>query len=364
MIVIKQRSISKLVKSNLSLLLGGTIDITAHEVQDDGRVKELIKATGGDWGGTSVDEKYMDFIKCLIGGTVTKKIMQDQSNIFFETCREFEVAKRTIKPDSDMKFTVKIPSGIAEAYAKHNDGKNLKSITTVALKNENQVAISVVGDKLRLTSKDAEDFFVASVSNISDHLSNLFRKKAGKGISTIILVGGYAESHVLVNAIKSKFPKLRSIIPQEAAWSVLRGAVIFGHDPNLIKQRLSKYTYGVGVWRLFDPEKHDEEYRFEKDGEVRCHSLFSKLIEIDQLVTVGESQKEKGYTMNNAGRKGNFRLFSSTSKNPKYIDEDGCSAIGYILPPGHKFLVNENIEIKMCFGETEIEFQAHQLKVS
>lgn len=75
---------------NIYCLIGGTIDITAHQVMEDGNVKELIKATGGNWGGTRVDEEYMDFIKCLIGETTTKEISKNASSVFFEACREFE----------------------------------------------------------------------------------------------------------------------------------------------------------------------------------------------------------------------------------------------------------------------------------
>ena len=32
------------------------LDITIHEVQPDGRLKELYHATGGAWGGTYVDK--------------------------------------------------------------------------------------------------------------------------------------------------------------------------------------------------------------------------------------------------------------------------------------------------------------------
>lgn len=47
---------------NIYCLIGGTIDITAHQVMEDRNVRELIKATGGNWGGTRADEEYMDFI--------------------------------------------------------------------------------------------------------------------------------------------------------------------------------------------------------------------------------------------------------------------------------------------------------------
>lgn len=63
---------------------GGTIDITAHEVLEDGHVRELIKATGGNWGGTRVDEEYMDFIKSIIGEEATKHIEESKPDVFLK----------------------------------------------------------------------------------------------------------------------------------------------------------------------------------------------------------------------------------------------------------------------------------------
>nr|XP_022297405.1 heat shock 70 kDa protein 12A-like [Crassostrea virginica] len=341
---------------------GGTIDITAHEVLNDGTVRELIKANGGDWGGTSVDREYLDFIKCLIGNSVTQSIQQNAPHVFFEVCRDFENAKRTIKPEADMKFNVRIPSQLGEAYAKVFPGKDLRSKEIISTKRKKQVSISFVGDKLRLTPKDAEDFFAESVKEIILHLRNLLRQKSGKGISTLILVGGFAESPMLYQGIKSNFPNMRIIIPQEAAWSVLRGAVIFGHDPSLIKERRSKYTYGIEVFDQFDPMIHDEKYKYEKDGETLCVGLFSKLISIDDPVTVGEYRKTENFLLNKIGHKGNLDLFTSVSSDPKYVDEKGCSFVGYILSAGHGFLLHENVEVMMRFGETEVEIKAHQPK--
>lgn len=213
-----------------------------------------------------------------------------------------------------------------------------------------------------MASSDAEYFFAQSVQKIIEHLKKLFRQKNAKGISTTIRVGGYAESPILIEKIRSSFPQMRTIIPLDAAWSVLRGAVIFGHDPSLIRQRRSKYTYGISVFEKFDPAKHDVKYKYEEDGEFRCGELFSKLLEVDELVVVGESKKENQYTMRSYGEKGNLGLYTSTSKHPTHVDEKGCFFIGYILSPGHGFLLHEHIIVKMCFGETEIEFNAYQPK--
>ena len=52
----------------LSSFTGGTIDITVHEVQQDGHLKELYHANGGAWGGTFVDKVGVPsiFISCFL----------------------------------------------------------------------------------------------------------------------------------------------------------------------------------------------------------------------------------------------------------------------------------------------------------
>lgn len=329
---------------------------------EDGQVRELIKPNGGNWGGTRVDGEYMDFIKCLIGKDATKCINKRAQNIFFETCREFEMAKRTIKPQSDIKFRVRIPFKLGRTYAKVYPGENLRSKETVLTKKGHQFTFSFKRDKLEMASKDAEKVFEKCINKINDHLKNLFRLKNGRGISTIILVGGFAESPMLLEGIKSTFPEMRTIVPKDAPWSVLRGGVIFGHDPSLIRQRRSKYTYGICVIEKFDSSIHDEKYKYEKKGELRCANLFRNLLKIDEVVTVGQYQRKQKFYIEKFHKEGDIELYSSTTENPKYIDELGCSYIGCLLPKGHSFLLNEDIYVEMCFGETEIEFVAYQPK--
>jgi hypothetical protein len=46
------------------LFSGGTADITVHEKLSNGRLKELCRASGGDCGGTSVDNAFYEmFVK-------------------------------------------------------------------------------------------------------------------------------------------------------------------------------------------------------------------------------------------------------------------------------------------------------------
>ncbi|XP_061186870.1 heat shock 70 kDa protein 12A-like [Saccostrea echinata] len=330
---------------------GGTIDITAHEVLKNGKVKEILKASGGNWGGTKVDENYMDFVKSMVGETVMRKIRKERRSLLYEISREFEIAKRTVKPGSTVKVNVRIPSDLSDIYESVYPGKSLRKVTTVELLEGKSTKVSFMGDKLRLESSTVESFFASSISNILCHISTLFQTKDGKDIGTVLLVGGFAESPMLFQAIREKFSEKRIIIPQEAAWSVLRGAVIFGHDSSLIAERKSKYTYGIAVDGIFDPQIHDEKHRILTKGVVRCKDSFSRHVEIDETITVGKYQSDEGYVTDDGNF--NIRVFTSTLLNPTYVDEDDCSLIGKISFNGEEH--KGNIRVQMMFSDTEIE---------
>jgi hypothetical protein len=57
------------------LLLGGTVDVTAHQIMSDGILKEIHQATGGDWGGTKVDQAFEKFICEITGKNDNRKTL-------------------------------------------------------------------------------------------------------------------------------------------------------------------------------------------------------------------------------------------------------------------------------------------------
>lgn len=167
---------------------------------------------------------------------------------------------------------------------------------------------------------------------------------------------------MFIEGIKSNFPEMRTVIPQKASSSILLGALIFSHNSSLIRQRRSKYTYGICVKKKFNPSEHDEKHRYEENGEYRCGGYFSKLVEVDECFAVGESQIEKRYRIKMCKNEVNLKLYASTSKYPKYVNEEDCFYIGHILSPGHEFVPGEYIDIKVFFGDTQIFLRANQPK--
>jgi hypothetical protein len=51
------------------------------------------------------------------------------------------------------------------------------------------------------------------------------------------MVGGFSDSPLIYERVKSEFPKLNVICPSDAVAAVLKGAVMYGHNPELISER-------------------------------------------------------------------------------------------------------------------------------
>jgi activator of 2-hydroxyglutaryl-CoA dehydratase len=73
----------------------------------------------------------------------------------------------------------------------------------------------------------------------------------------LFLVGGFAESAIVQEAVRQEFgSRIDVIIPQGAGVAVLRGAVLYGLDPSIVHVRRARKTYGIGVIKPFEWNKH------------------------------------------------------------------------------------------------------------
>ena len=70
--------------------------------------------------------------------------------------------------------------------------------------------------------------------------------------------------------------------------SVLKGVVIYGHDPG-VSSRVCNFTYGIRLNVDFDPKIHSLEKQLEVDGELKGTNIFYTLFTIDEEVKVGDT---------------------------------------------------------------------------
>lgn len=219
--------------------------------------------------------------------------------------------------------------------------------------------------KMRVDCDIMRGWFTESCNNTVKHIRDLFNQKESEGTKTILLVGGFSESSILQDAIRNAFPDKRLIVPDEAGLAVLKGAVLFGHDPVTIVSRVAKCSYGIRVFRDFDTGKHPTEKREDVGGRIKCKDVFAKHVQLGQELRVGEHQTSQRYTPLDADQLSLiFDIYTSTDKDPQFVTDDGCSYIGQLevdLPDSGK---DRGVWVNMIFGGTELTVEAKNEKTN
>lgn len=205
--------------------------------------------------------------------------------------------------------------------------------------------------------------FEEPIKHIIEKLRNVIdNDKHESEISMIVMVGGFSESDILQTRVKEAFPALKIVVPGDAGLAVLKGAVIFGHEPKVISTRICRYTYGVRVNGPFNESKHKEEYKWTtKQGHVVCANIFRRHVMIGQSVTVGKPQTSKiVYPKEQDQIDRNNLIYASSQEDPMYTTDPGCVYIGQInmKTPNTSKGLDRPIEICMTFSSTELEVTA------
>ncbi|XP_078325401.1 heat shock 70 kDa protein 12A-like [Crassostrea virginica] len=338
---------------------GGTVDITVHEVQDNGTLKELHKANGGNWGGTKVDSSFRSLLASIVGNDVIEAFTTDHKYDYLELLRDFEMKKRTIQPNLTDKITFKVPMNLLETFREVNPGSNIQTLVTSNATLKNQ--LTWTGDKIRMEANLVKALFDESCKKIVDHVHQLFTLPNVKDVSSILLVGGFAESPMLQEAVREAFRNKKVIVPQEAGLAVLKGAVLYGHQPRTISARVCKYTYGIDSYIKFNKDIHPQSKKVLTDKGERCDNIFSVHVSVGQSIKVGEPQVKRKYSVVNANQKNIiFQIYTSNERNPTYTTDVGCTSLGKLtldMPDTSKG-TDRGALVHMTFSGTEITVTA------
>ena len=320
-------------------------------MEEEGTLTELYRASGGPYGGIYVDKEYLKIYDTIFGNEAINKLKKEDMAEYLTIIREFETKKRTVTANYGSHFVTRLSAVLNEMISKE---EKMQRIQSSYLKDK----MSLIRDKLKLSGSLMESFFKDSLENIIDHVQNIL--KSVEDVSMILLVGGYGESRLVQETFRNEFTSLEIIIPQDCNLAVMKGAVLFGHNPMSVTARILRYTYGVLVNSEFDPNIHPQESQFtDMDGVERCRSAFQKLI--DKNVKVPSTGKivTTGHIPPLASPK-EFTLcvYCTEKDNPIVVDES-CQLVGTldVSVPEHFTEIWSGRE-KYEFGMTEIKVSA------
>lgn len=210
---------------------GMTVEVNIYLKKSDGTLEELHRPTGGLWGSTKVNEAFERMMIKIFGSRIFEEMKDNHRYEYIDICRDFETLKRGIKPDFKEKVTLRLPFFLFKEFAKEKGGESIKKAIT---QTEYGSKINIFGDKLRMHADLLKDLFTEPVDMIVKHLKELMTKD----ISTILMVGEFSESPMMHKAIMVAFPDKKVIVPADAGYAVLNGAVLFGHESGAVPQSI------------------------------------------------------------------------------------------------------------------------------
>ena len=332
------------------------MDVSVHEKNPDGTLKELHRPSGGPWGGTTVDNHYIAWMTQLFGRNAIKELTADFMADYLYMLREFENKKRTVTPDLNQKIILRVP------YALNEKRKNTESqIARLNLEND----VDILKDKIRVSADIAKSWFQESIDGTIRHLTGILSEPTMEDVTSILLVGGFAESKLMQDAVKNAFKERTVIIPEEAGLAVLKGAVLFGHRPRLVSSRCVTFTYGYAVALPFNNSKHPPELLWISSyGDRMAKHCFKKVVEIGTSVGVGTDIKAPSTSFLNKDGKNIVYIYASTDRDPEYITDPSCTKVGELnmeKVPGETYDDNR-VQVYFTFGDTELKATVKFLK--
>ncbi|XP_025956482.1 heat shock 70 kDa protein 12A-like [Dromaius novaehollandiae] len=327
---------------------GGTIDMTVHEIQENHCLKELHKASGGGWGGNTVDDNFSAFLKEVFSDDVWDEYVKSHPTELQQMMYNFSLQKCSASRE--------------EVYI-----HCYYNLTRVA---EGKKAISHFFKKVKgaewcdgtimITYEKMKSFFASSTKKIIGALKEILRKPEVSKVQYILLVGGFASSVILRDEICQAFSKKYHILcPIEPQAAVAKGAVLYGVNPQVVASRISAQTYGIKVTRKFDPAIHDLcKRRVSKCGDyVYCADLFKKLVGIEESVNINEVVHYTFYPTEPDQTSTCFSFYCTEKQDAQYVDEEGLELLGScrVPMPDTKLGKGRKLKLEIKFGLTEFK---------
>ena len=180
------------------------MDVSVHEALEDGNLRELYKASGGAWGGTTVDDAYEDMLVKIFNQNVLNRLREEHMDDYIDIFRTFEVKKRAVSTAMEHDTIIGLPVNLANIYTEET------KFTFEQAVQQSSVSDFVTpqkGNKLRIKPAYMRKLFSVATDNIKKHISELLSMDAVKGVKTIIMVGGLSESGIVHETVKHSFPE-------------------------------------------------------------------------------------------------------------------------------------------------------------
>ena len=357
---------------------GGTVDITAHKINDDGSIDVVLPPTGNDWGGVRVNQTFKEILGDLVDDPQFHKYLQgpkmarNQAELQGIVDYVFEDQKQIFGSEesrADESYAmINLPFTFMRAYQEKLEDK---------LEHLKDKSITLMDSDLSIGYKRVEKMFQPAIDKIiaaTESSSKML--PAGNIIDTIFLVGGFGACKYVHSKLE---PELRRIFgkrvsvfrPDHHRLAVVNGAVETVLNKSVVRARVVDATYGSCCSIGFDPAIHDPKQKFYNDDrQERCNNLFLPFALKGDVVQSGRVLVQTYFPLEHNQTSMTFKLYSSQSREIMYVETpedqpiEGVNCIGQLTVQMPDKRGDKNREVKLAFDFTHSEIQVEAFDVT
>lgn len=294
----------------------------------------------------------------MFGKDLMQNLKEKHPKKYLHLSREFERVKNNIQPNSTGKKDLRFPcSTMDELLGKTNGLEELQ-------KSTGKFKIDPNSNKLVIGVEDIKKLFKPTIQMILECIENALKFKEANDLTLIILVGGFSKSEMLKQAVRNKYEsRKRVIIPESPGLAVLRGAVLYGHKPDIIDPRMTRFSYGVGMAAPFIPYVHEPSRKIvDGTGRSYCRGSFSMVMTENSVVPLGTVVCKK-YTIPPLTTELTLDVYAAEGQFVLYTDDPCCKRIGTIeitvpIPSEEE----RELDVEFHFGNTELSVKATETR--
>ncbi len=330
---------------------GGTIDITVHEVMEEGHLKELHAASGNDMGGQRVDGNVISFLKDIFSEKIFDEFEKEHPTELLKLKCEIANLK-----SYDTDVTIWCPLNLKEIASKRQSMESYFKGVCGAKWEDGSIMIE---------EQQLRWFFDSSLRAIETSIKQIV-KNTELNIEYMLLVGGYSQSPTLLQFMRKRFGSRHKILcPDAPQVAILKGAITYGKKPTVVKSRISTLTYGFDTCTPFNESIHKGKSKYVNSlGDEYCNVIFEKLISKGESVLCNELRVFTRCPVNPKQTSMTFGFYSSNRQNVMYVDEWGVECIGSLIvgmPNTNKDMSRE-VRLEVQFGSTEMKATATDME--
>ena len=331
---------------------GGTGDIVTQTKGEKNTISEKYQAIGGNFGADEIDKDIFNLIINKIFGYKSFESLKEKNEQLGFPWQNDELYCEWINLQNEISKKKKITEDSKDKYFFLNCqlfqdftddsidqlvidyNKKCHYGWDISVKNKSRWLIT-------FPNKIFYDLIIRQADKISEQIHEINQNV--QNIESILYVGGYCSNEILVNYIKRKFKKIAHLKPSHPEIAVVKGAVLFGINPNIIIERKAKYTIGLSVnnvWNETIYGKIGGEKYLDDDKTYRCKNCFDLFIEIGETLSI--NHKITHNLRMSTPRYCSLIFYKSYKKKPILCTEEGVEKIG-----------EDELDVKKDHGPTE-----------